>query len=273
MAVLKRKIVEIDEAKCNGCGECIPNCHEGALAIVDGKAKLVSDVYCDGLGACLGNCPEDAIRIVERAAQAFDPSTHPPSADLLRMSPDRGMEKEGLTRAAGLHEAATEEHLKKNKAPAHASAHGHAGCPSAQALSLTKKLKDGKTAGTRPERPSELTNWPVQIALIPPTAPYLKGARLLIAADCVGFAMTDFHDLLEGKALIIACPKLDDTGLYVNKLAQIFAANNIASVTVAHMEVPCCFGLKMLVEDALTESGKDIPLEDVTIAIEGTVKA
>ncbi len=244
MVKIKRKIVEIDEAKCNGCGECIPNCREGALRIVDGKARLASDVYCDGLGACLGHCPQDAIRIVEREAQAFD-------------------------------EAATEEHLKKSPRPAAAAYghdHGHAGCPSARALSLTKKLPTAKAEGPHTSQPSELANWPVQLMLVPPTAPYLKGARLLIAADCVGFVLPDFHRLLEGKVLIIACPKLDDAEIYAEKLAQIFTANNIASVTVAHMEVPCCFGLKMLVEDAIAKAGKTIPVEDVTVAIEGSIK-
>ncbi|MGE5279610.1 MAG: ATP-binding protein [Deltaproteobacteria bacterium] len=238
----KRKIVEIDEAKCNGCGQCIPNCREGALRIVDGKARLVGDVYCDGLGACLGHCPQDAIRIVEREAEAFD-------------------------------EAATGAHLKQMQA-AHPAppGHGQGGCPSARALSVTKKLRSAAQAGPRAARHSELMNWPVQLMLVPPAAPYLKGAHLLIAADCVGFAMPDFHGLLEGKILIIACPKLDDARIYTDKLAHIFAVNGVASVTVAHMEVPCCFGLKMIVEDAIAKSGKDVPLKDVTIAIEGAVK-
>jgi len=241
MVKVKRKIVEIDEARCNGCGQCIPHCREGALQIVDGKARLVSEVYCDGLGACLGRCPQDAIRIVEREAGTFDG-------------------------------AATEEHLKKDTASAHGRDHGHVGCPSARALSLTKRLNAPQAEGLRSAQSSELMNWPIQLSLVPATAPYLKGARLLIAADCVGFALPDFHRLLEGKVLIIACPKLDDAEIYAQKLEQIFTVNDIASVTVAHMEVSCCFGLKMLVEEAIAKSGKDIPLEDVTIAIEGAVK-
>lgn len=246
---MKRKIVQIDESRCNGCGECVPNCHEGALQIIKGKATLVKDQYCDGLGACLGHCPQDAIRIVEREAESFD-------------------------------EASVQEHLKesvsqKKDKPLLPGAHGHAGCPSARALDMTQRLKERAVSSfeSKPAVASRLANWPLQLTLVPPGAPYLNGSDLLIAADCVAFALADFHEkLLSGKILLIACPKLDETAFYVEKLANIFKANNIRSLTVAHMEVPCCFGLKMLVEDAIARSGKDFKIDDVTVTIEGQIK-
>jgi Pyruvate/2-oxoacid:ferredoxin oxidoreductase delta subunit len=246
MKTLTRKIIQIDEEKCNGCGACIPNCREGALAIINGKAKLVSEKYCDGLGACLGHCPQDAIRIVERPAEAFD-------------------------------ESAVEVHLKAAAPAVAAHGHAHAGCPSARAISMTERLKEknteGRTGAGAGPAVSRLGNWPLELSLVPVNAPYLNGADLLIAADCVGFSLPDFHErLLRGKVLIIACPKLDDTSLYKEKLAQMFKVNDLKSVTVAHMEVPCCFGLKMLVEDALEASGKDIPLHETVVSIEGSMK-
>jgi Pyruvate/2-oxoacid:ferredoxin oxidoreductase delta subunit len=247
---MKRKIVQIDEEKCNGCGACIPNCHEGAIQIVDGKARLVSDKFCDGLGACLGHCPQGAIRIVEREAEDFD-------------------------------EAATQEYLKKissKEKPAHGAMHGHAGCPSSRAMSLSKTLRDKKSA-LEPAQASvynsisQLTNWPLQLSLVPVNAPYLENADLLIAADCVAFSLPDFHGrLLKDKTLIIACPKLDDTEFYLQKLTQIFGSNGIRSITIAHMEVPCCFGLKMLIEEALERSKKEIPVQEIVVSIDGKVK-
>lgn len=213
----KRKIIKIDEEKCTGCGECIPNCHEGALKIIDGKARLVSDSLCDGLGACLGYCPEGAITIEEREAGAFD-----------------------------------EEKVKE-----HTAHHKHdSSCPGS-------KVMDFK--GT-----SELRQWPIQIKLVPPFAPYLKDAKLLIAADCVPFTYADFHkDLLMGKVLLVGCPKLDDAEFYVEKITQILKNNNIESITCAHMEVPCCFGFMSIINQAIALSGKKVPLEEVTIGIKG----
>lgn len=225
----KRKIVKIDEEKCTGCGLCISNCAEGALQIVNGKAKLVKDIYCDGLGACLGYCPEGAISIEERNAEAFD-----------------------------------EEAARKHQLPC--------GCPGTA-------VKTFKAGGLRPEREkiekssSELTNWPVQLKLVPVDAPYLKNADLLIAADCVGFSHPAFHqDLLKGKPLIICCPKLDEADIYIEKLSELFKLNNLKSVTVAHMEVPCCFGLNQIVSEAMKLSGKEIPVKEITIGIQGDIK-
>jgi Fe-S-cluster-containing hydrogenase component 2 len=235
-----RKIVKIDEEKCNGCGLCIPACAEGALQIVGGKAKIVKDVYCDGLGACLGHCPQDAISIEEREAPAFD-------------------------------EDAALENLKAKAGERKPPPHPQGGCPSAAAFSIEKG--DARSTGSGTGAASELRQWPVQLALVPPVAPFWDGADLLIAADCVPFSYADFHgDLLRGKALIIACPKLDETGPYREKLRTIIAENDIRSVTVAHMEVPCCFGLMRLVWEALSASGKEIPLHEVEIGIGGDRK-
>jgi NAD-dependent dihydropyrimidine dehydrogenase PreA subunit len=241
-----RNIVRIDEEKCDGCGLCIPQCKEGALQIIDGKARLVSEIYCDGLGACLGHCPNDAITVEEREAEEFD-------------------------------EKAVEEHLKeKPKVPETSSPHAAAGhgCPSARVFSFAAKKRPAPSPEGSPSQPAEsaLAQWPVQLTLVPVSAPYLQGADLLIAADCVPFAYAGFHkDLLEGKALVIACPKLDDTEPYLQKLAAIFAKCDLKSITVAHMEVPCCFGLVNLVHEALKLAGKEIPVRDVTLSIQGEI--
>ncbi|MFA5388193.1 MAG: 4Fe-4S binding protein [Candidatus Omnitrophota bacterium] len=235
----KRQIVKIDEEKCTGCGLCVPNCAEGALRIVDGKARLVKDIYCDGLGACLGHCPEGAITIEERDAAVFD-------------------EKETKRHLAEIKK-------REDKKPVF-------GCPGTMVRTL-KAGGAGANAAKTEKTLSELANWPVQLMLVPAEAPYLKSADLLIAADCVGFSYPDFHrDILKGKALIICCPKLDDAGLYIEKLAGIFKANDIKSVTIAHMEVPCCFGLNRVVDEAVRLSGKKPALKEITIGIQGGVK-
>jgi Pyruvate/2-oxoacid:ferredoxin oxidoreductase delta subunit len=235
-----RKIIHIDEEKCNGCGLCIPNCAEGALQIIDGKAKLISDKYCDGLGACLGHCPRDAITIVEREAEAFD-------------------------------ETAVAEYLaQQNKA----AKEQFKGCPGTRLLDLAGKEEApvAKTASCQKAEGSQshLGNWPVQLRLVPPEAPYFKEAHLLVAADCTAFAHPDFHrDLLQGRTVVVGCPKLDDIEEYYAKLAAIVEANNLRDITVAYMEVPCCTGLVRLVQEAIRRSGKEIPLHTVEIRIRG----
>jgi Fe-S-cluster-containing hydrogenase component 2 len=227
-----RNIVKIDEKKCNGCGLCIPSCAEGALQIIDGKARLVKDIYCDGLGACLGKCPQNAITIIQREADEFN-------------------------------EKAAEEHVKKNPVN-----HEHVTCPSVKAIQFETEEKP--TPKHMEKRQSRISNWPYQLKLVPPNAPFLKNADLLIAADCVPFAYADFHeDMLKNRTLIIGCPKLDDATLYRNKLAEIFRLSNIKSATVVNMEVPCCFGLNRLVQEALELSGKNVPLRQETISIKG----
>lgn len=235
----KRKIIRIDEEKCTGCGLCVPNCQEGALKIIDKKARLVKEIYCDGLGACLGHCPEGAITIEEREADSFD-------------------------------EEATKRHLEDIKKKE--SKKLPCGCPGT-AVKMFKRETPKPSAKKIEKSISQLANWPVQLKLVPVEAPYLKNADLLIAADCVAFSYPDFHqDLLKGKALLIACPKLDEVDLYIEKLAEIFRVNELKSLTVAHMEVPCCFGLNHIVSEALKLSGFTIPLTEVTIGVRGDIK-
>jgi len=238
-----RKIVKIDEEKCTGCGLCIPNCAEGALQIVDGKAKLITDKFCDGLGACLGHCPEDAITVIEREAEEFD-------------------EKEVEAYLHKKHEVKPEPKPQPI----------FAGCPSSRAMQFNVPEPKTDSASSTPSV-SQLTQWPVQLKLVPINAPYFQDADLLIAADCVPFAYPNFHqDFLKGKAVVVGCPKLDDIQLYKEKLTEIFKTNSIKSVTVPYMEVPCCFGLVKVTEDAIAASGKNIPLKKVKIGIRGDIK-
>jgi NAD-dependent dihydropyrimidine dehydrogenase PreA subunit len=239
---MRRKIIRIDEDRCNGCGVCVDACAEGALEVIDGKARLVGEIYCDGIGACLSGCPTGALTIDERDAEGFDPK----AVDQL---------------------LATKRPGGNGKAE-HASAHG--GCPGSRLQAFAPPAAAGPAeAGAAP---SQLGNWPVQLHLLSPAAPYLDGADLLIAADCVAFALGSFHrDLLSGRVLAIGCPKLDDGEAYVEKLATIFAERDICSVTVAIMEVPCCRGLMAIVSRALARSGKEIPTESVRVGIRGEI--
>jgi ferredoxin len=237
--VIEREIITIDEDLCDGCGLCIPACKEGALAIVDGKAKLVSEVYCDGMGSCLGECPQDAITIERRPAAAFD--------------------EEAVSR----HIAATQPE------PTPAAEPAACGCPSSVSRSLRPEPAASDGDGQGPLPASQLRNWPVELMLAPPQAPYFENARLLICADCVPFAYAGFHQsLLKGRVLLVGCPKLDDAEHYRRKLAQILATNAIESIEVAFMEVPCCLGLVQLVRQALADSGKELPAEAVRIGIQ-----
>jgi Pyruvate/2-oxoacid:ferredoxin oxidoreductase delta subunit len=233
-----RNIIEIDEEKCDGCGLCVTGCAEGALQVVDGKARLVSEVYCDGLGACLAECPNDALQVVEREAESFD-------------------------------EKAVEEHLADgHEKPQAAPAVLPCGCPGSQ----VQELKPFAQTRVGPASASSLTNWPVQLHLVPTRAPFFKEASLLIAADCAGFTLTNLHErFLPGRALIIACPKLDETGPYEGKLEEIFRENNIKEITLLYMTVPCCGGLVHLVREALAKSGKSIPLRLVRVDPTGEV--
>jgi Fe-S-cluster-containing hydrogenase component 2 len=236
---MKRNIVNIDENKCDGCGLCVSACAEGAIQLVNGKAKLVSEIYCDGLGACLGECPQGAITIEERDASAFD-------------------------------EKAVHKHLEKLAANPKKEKHQHSGCPGMAAVSFNNKEKNSSSPAKRLD--SELSQWPVQMHLVPPVAPYWDNADLLICADCVPFAFPNFHsELLKGKKLLIACPKLDDTDPYLEKLTTIFKENDIKSITVARMEVPCCGGIVMIAQRALQDSGKKIPFSTVLVGIRGEI--
>ncbi len=242
---IKRNIIQIDDELCNGCGQCVTGCAEGALEIVDGKAKLVSEVYCDGLGACIGECPTGALKIIQRDAEDFD-------------------------------EEAVEERLKTVKTPEKQSPTTMAcGCPSSNIQTFTPRScscdKTNEPVISR-STGSELTHWPVQIRLVPPAAPFLKNADLLVAADCTGFAYPDLHrELLKGKTLLIGCPKFDDARAYVEKFSEIFSAASIKSVTIAVMDVPCCSGLPQIVKMGMEKAGKQIPLEKVVISGQGRI--
>lgn len=244
-----RKIVKIDPDKCDGCGLCVPSCAEGAIKIVDGKAVLSADNLCDGLGACLGECPRDAISIEERDTAAFD-------------------------------EAAVEQHLAAQGKPAPAaSAHGHGhgqghgGCPGSRMMSFAKPAAPAAPAPTG-SRQSRLAQWPVQMQLVSPTAPYFQGADLLLTADCVPIAYAGYHeDFLDGKAVIMGCPKLDDNQFFTDKLTEILRVSTVKSVTVLRMEVPCCGGLSWAAKEAIKNSGKVIPYAEVTVGIQGQIKA
>jgi Pyruvate/2-oxoacid:ferredoxin oxidoreductase delta subunit len=266
-----RKVVEIDEARCDGCGQCITSCAEGAIALVGGKARLVSDVYCDGLGACLSDCPQDAIKVVERDATAFDEAAVQVHLERLGRAP---LPHAGATVAAA---PAARPHAALPHATAHATG---GGCPGSAVRELQRPslsvLKDapGPAAAPAPRQGgSTLSHWPVQLKLVPPTAPWLAGADLLVAADCVPFAYAGFHaDFLAGKKLLIGCPKLDDNQAYAAKLGEILSRNDVRSVTVVRMEVPCCGGISWAAREGVARSGKQVPLRDVVIGVDGAVR-
>jgi NAD-dependent dihydropyrimidine dehydrogenase PreA subunit len=232
MANKIRKIVKIDDAKCTGCGECIISCAEGALKIIDGKARLMTESYCDGLGACLGKCPQGAITIEERPAAEFN-----------------------------------EAEAKQNLAAASAAR----GCPGSAVHDLSAATQPA-SRGRGPSG-SLLMNWPVQLALIPPTAPFLKNADILLAADCVLAAYSNFQeDFVKNRVLIIACPKLDNFEEHKTKLINILKTAHPKSLTVIHMEVPCCSGLVFMAREAIKAGGTNVPLHEVNISIRGEVK-
>ncbi|MEE9555169.1 MAG: 4Fe-4S binding protein [candidate division Zixibacteria bacterium] len=237
-----RDIILIDEDKCDGCGLCIPSCPEGALAIIDGKAKVVSESYCDGMGACIGECPQDAMTVIKREAPEFDEAAA----------------LENMKKA----ELAKEQVVQPVPAPQ------FGGCPGSREMVIEKKNKP-PVASTE-SMSSELTQWPVQLHLVSPLAPYFNGKELLIAADCVPFADPNFHQkLLKDKSIVIGCPKLDDTSSYAPKLAEIIKNNDIPKIVVAYMIVPCCMGIVAIAKQAVELSGKDIPVEPLMIGIDG----
>lgn len=221
-----RKIVSINEEKCNGCGRCLIDCHEGALQLVNGKAKIINDIYCDGLGDCLKGCPVDAITIIEREAEDFD-------------------------------EEAVEKHMESRRKPLNIL--GGGGCPSNKFSSIK-----GENTG--------LSQWPVQLTLLNPAAPYFKNANLLVTADCVPFAYKNYHnDFLEGKKLCVGCPKLDDVASYIDKLSEIIKLNDLKSITVLRMEVPCCSGIVRAVDEARSTAKSNVKIEVYTISTSGEI--
>lgn len=311
--MVKRQIIKIDEDTCTGCGDCIPNCPEGALQIIDDKARIISDLFCDGLGACIGHCPVDAISIEEREAEEYD--ERKVMANVVKEGPnvikahlvhlkEHGQTdylntaidylKENNMEVPQLGEV-TKEEPKVIATTSHGAVHacpGSAvmdfreekkeatlpcGCPGSTVIDLKAEeelcVEDVAQVTPKGGSKSELGQWPVQIMLVPPNAPYLKNADILIAADCVPFAYPDFHkDFLKNKILLVGCPKLDDTDFYLQKLTQLFLMNDIKSITIVHMEVPCCFGLVKLVNTAVGNSGKNIPISGYIIGVKGDVK-
>jgi ferredoxin len=244
-----RKIIEIDRDKCDGCGLCTTACAEGALAL-DGenKAVLVREIFCDGLGACLDVCPTGALKVVDREGDAYDAGA----------AFDHVLETRGVAAAFKVHGAG-----------GHAS-HGHGGCPGSRALDIPCEPEAG--ASPAGPVPSRLSQWPVQLHLISPEAPYFRGSDLLVAADCTAFAMGGFHEeLLKGKKLVIACPKLDDTGGYIEKLAELIKRNALRSLTVAIMTVPCCSGLERIVRLAVARAGVPLEVKKVVVGIDGKI--
>jgi Fe-S-cluster-containing hydrogenase component 2 len=241
-----RKIIQINEELCDGCGQCVPSCAEGAIQVVDGKAKLVADSYCDGLGACLGECPQGALTIIEREADDFD--------------------EEAVEAYLNTKDQETKNQELPNIQPVQAF-----GCPSSQARSFGAPSSGEKGEG-RVDNVSELRHWPIQIRLVPAEAPFLKNAHLLITADCTAVAYPNFHqDLLQGKVVMMGCPKFDPQNEYVQKFADIFRIADIKGITVLAMEVPCCQGLPFIVEKALEVAGKQIPVEKVIISSRGEI--
>lgn len=230
-----RNIVNIDEEKCNGCGQCVDACAEGAIKMINGKAKLVSEVYCDGLGACIGHCPQDAITVERRDADEFD-------------------------------EQATKAHLAEKKS----SPLSDFVCPGLMARNLRDKTEPTKNASVPVA--SQLSHWPVQLKLVSPQAPYFANSDLLLVADCVPFAMGDFHNkFLKDHSIVIGCPKLDDSEYYIEKLAQIIKMNKLNSLAVIHMEVPCCSGLTAIANKAIIASKEKLSFEDITIDLQGNI--
>lgn len=235
---VKRNIIEINEELCDGCGQCVPACAEGALHIVEGKVKLISEIYCDGLGACLKDCPTGAIKIIEREAAEFD-------------------------------EKAVETYLEeKNRSEKSKDISMPCGCPSSQVKVFQPSCHESKHPGTS----SALSHWPVQIRLVPPTAPFLDGADILVAAHCTPIAYPGFHkEFLKGRVVLIGCPKFDDAQEYIKRFAEIFRESDIRSVTVLDMEVPCCSALPAIVNKGMQISGKKIPIEEVVISMQGHI--
>lgn len=239
-----RKIIEINEELCDGCGQCVPDCAEGALQIIEGKAKMLADKYCDGLGACLGSCPRDALQIIERQADEFDED-----AVMEMIKNKKGKEQKGQTVQA---------------APGLANISAGTPCQAANQPRFSQADADSDSA---------LRQWPVQIRLVPAKAPFLKNADLLVAADCVPVAHPHFHrDFLADRAVMMGCPKFDDVNGYIQKFVEVFQEAQPKSIKLAIMEVPCCGGMRMIVKEAIKQAGQDIPVEEVIVTARGGIK-
>jgi Fe-S-cluster-containing hydrogenase component 2 len=232
---MKRKIIKINEELCTGCGECIPNCAEGSLQIVDGKAKLVADNLCDGLGACLGHCPTGALSIIEREADAFD-------------------------------EEAVEKFLAQEQKKQGAA------CPSAQLQTISCATANAPSTTQSSSGMTALSHWPVQICLVPPTAPFLENCHLLIAADCTAIACPNIQqDFIQGRNVLMGCPKFDDQQLYVDRFTELLSTRKVQSISILIMEVPCCAAMLQIVKKAYSQAGANLPVQQIVISTQGTV--
>lgn len=276
----KRKIIEINEEKCTGCGQCMPNCPEGALQVIDGKARLVSDLFCDGLGACVGNCPEEAMNVVEREAEPYEEKTV--MINIVKAGPNtikahlKHLKEHG---AEDLYKEAV-EYLEENdveipeEEPSSSSSCRSIpqACPGSGVQEVDRKEVTAEGLKVVCSIP-RLENWPVQIKLVPPTAPWLQNADLVIIADCVAYSYAATHEkFIKGKKVITGCPKLDERELYVDRLTGIVGSNDLKSITLVHMEVPCCYGFNGVLEEAIERSGKPQGYKEVVISIKGEIK-
>ncbi len=271
---MKREIIKIDEEKCTGCELCIPNCPEGAIQIIDGKARLISDLFCDGLGACIGHCPEDAITIEKREAGPYEEKkvmeniikqgNNVIKAHLLHLK-DHG--EEGYLKEA--FQVLAEKGIEISLEESHHQA--HSGCPGSRAMDFSLPGERVDTSGEK--RPSELTHWPVQLHLVGPMASQFHRKDILLSADCVAYALGDFHrDHLKGKAVMIACPKLDSgREVYVDKLTALIDNANIKSLTIMVMEVPCCSGLVSLADEAASKASREVPIKSIVVSVRGEI--
>lgn len=255
---MKRKIIEIDESKCNGCGQCVEACAEGAIQLVNGKARLVADNYCDGLAACVGECPVDALKIVEREAYAFDPEAVEHHLEQRR------------THNSSTHRSSKATATEDGELRTETSS--PCGCPSTRMEMFGSPCEAANQPVIQSSPDSALTHWPVQIRLVPAFAPFLQKAHLLVASDCAPVAYPAFHkDFLKGRAVLVGCPKFDDTAEYINKFSEIFRIADIQSITVLIMEAPCCSKMPMIIKEGMNLSGKNIPTEIVVVSGRGTI--
>jgi len=273
-----RNIVKIDEGKCNGCGECVNACAEGAIEIVNGKAKLISEVYCDGLGACIGKCPQDAITVEKRQSAEFDEEATKAHIGAKRR-PQEGsdfvcpgmmaQQLRGKAETGGSGIEAPSGHSQSSQVKQPSEVREPSGFRKMSEVEQSTGISQASGVG----QASELMHWPVQLKLVSPAAKYFADVDLLLVADCVPFAMGDFHKrFLKEHSVVVGCPKLDDSEFYIDKLAEILKSNKIKSLTVVHMEVPCCFGLTQIAKKAIALAGIDLSFEDVTIGLDGEIR-
>lgn len=282
----KRQIIKIDEAKCDGCGNCVTGCHEGALQVIDGKARLISDLLCDGLGACIGECPRGAIKIETRAAEPYDEVKvmdgmvkHGPNTIKAHLKHLKDHAQKAFLKQAYdyLKEHNIPNPLEEETVSHHQhheqGGHGHGGCPGSRSMDLRES--SGGEEGENPAAASQLRQWPIQLHLASPMAPYFQKADVVVAADCTAFAYGNFHnDFMKGKAIVIACPKLDDgQEIYLEKVQALIEDAKINTLTVVTMEVPCCGGLLAMVKQAAAAAGRKVPIKSVVIGIQGGIKS